>query len=508
MGSQSVWLISFNLTERVEASLEMGRAIVAWENIGDLRGFESREALHFALAADEPSRDEDVVAAWASQLWAFYTHIRPGDLVVMCCQSSPPRVSIGRVTGDYTYDASQPPEMRHARPVEWLTVKAPVSSFGSDIRGAVRSVMGVARVEDAHIADRLAEFVAIGYDPGRQDQVYQTPELLIKAAFNQPPEKPLTVTIRALLRTWGFERRTDSAVSAINHGLATSELSTRPPFAQPPKLENEVAIVKARQSPSGCGDDQSQETLSSPRMTQPVSSIASPIVTIRLGQNLDLAMSRMTEKRFSQLAVVNDKKHLLGAVSWDSIGRARLARREPTLRDALYTPETVRPDADVRDKADVIVQHGFVFLTNDKGGVSGIITAADLADRFHAIVRPFIDIEEAEILLRNTVKRHLTLEEVKPHLLHPDAVNKIDDISFGSYEYIFKKTDLWQKLGWNVNKNHLVGLIKTVCDARNELMHFAPDPLPQSQEDAISGLLELLRPLAGGFARLKSRETK
>jgi restriction system protein len=49
------------------------------------------------------------------------------------------------------------------------------------------------------------------------------------------------------------------------------------------------------------------------------------------------------------------------------------------------------------------------------------------------------------------------------------------------------------KIGWNLDRQLFLDLLKAVNQIRNETMHFSPDPLTQVQLDQLNGFVGLLR---------------
>lgn len=99
-----------------EQMLSEGVMAIGWDELGDLRDYESRDEISERLLELEPDRrrpSNDTLACWE-----FAREIRPGDIAVakggMRCV-----LGFGVVRGEYEYDAKQQ-SFRSRRDVEWL----------------------------------------------------------------------------------------------------------------------------------------------------------------------------------------------------------------------------------------------------------------------------------------------------------------------------------------------------------------------------------------------------
>jgi 5-methylcytosine-specific restriction protein B len=100
---------------RWAAFYDEGIIAIGWDEIGDLKQFETRAVLQEAIRhAYETDRDptNDSLACFQ-----FCRDVAVGDLVYVK-QGRDRILGVGRVTGEYTYDASRP-DYRNVRLVEW-----------------------------------------------------------------------------------------------------------------------------------------------------------------------------------------------------------------------------------------------------------------------------------------------------------------------------------------------------------------------------------------------------
>ncbi|MEU8387491.1 CBS domain-containing protein [Micromonospora sp. NPDC048843] len=214
------------------------------------------------------------------------------------------------------------------------------------------------------------------------------------------------------------------------------------------------------------------------------------MVSVRPTDSIVLARTLMLRYNYSQLAVIDDDGTFQGAISWESIAKAQMAHQAvPTVDQAKQTVPDAAYDELVLPRIDEISSRGFIFIRSRDGKtIAGIVTAADLTNRFGEIARPFTMIEECERRLRRRVKRIAAdIIEAATNKRHKDA----GSLTLGAYVHVFKDEKHFLLLDWPLDHAQFVQQVKDVADIRNKMMHFSPDPIP-SEWGAIDGLLAML----------------
>lgn len=94
---------------------------IGWPNIGDLSSItyskESKENIHKILEEKYPSNPANIGNA-TQQIFNFVAKIEENDLILAADGAT--ILGVGKVTGEYLYDASS--DFPHRRPVEWLSL--------------------------------------------------------------------------------------------------------------------------------------------------------------------------------------------------------------------------------------------------------------------------------------------------------------------------------------------------------------------------------------------------
>jgi restriction system protein len=485
--------------EREEMALGRGLVIAGWEELGDISRCESREGLRQVLTATYPEVSDKVIGNWTGQLWRFRDQIKAGDFVVMPLHTRPGRVAVGRIIGPYEYRASEPQGFRQVRPVEWLQTDIPREVLRPDLRASITSLLTVCGLTRNDAARRVAYLAERRADPGIDGgEKITTWEELLEDAASRTAEDARHLTIRNFLEHWGQTRRSGGVVAMIKDDLADQGLTTRPPFTDG-SVDDEIVIVGVAAEPGASvqEDDDTEDVFQQAPVTLRIGSLPpAKLVSIPPSSSLIYAKTLMLNRQYSQLAVIDEGGRLLGAVSWESIGKAQIAVKNPSLADTIAPATVVDHDALLLDQIAVIYDRGFVFVQNaDRSQVNGIVTAADLTRQFGNLARPFVLIEEAENRLRRRAGEVFTVDELRAAspANRRSRVNNAADLTLGTYAYLMRPKENWAKVQWNVDHEYFIERLLEVVEVRNELMHFTPDPLSSEQYATVEGLLEILR---------------
>ena len=498
--------------EREEVALREGIAVVGWPGIQDLSGIESREQLKSTLRRAYPDRSNSVIGNWAGQLWRFLRRIEVGDLLVIPLKSG--HLAIGRVSGPYQYRADAPEGERHTRPVTWLRTDLPRKQVEPDLLNSLGSLLTIFGLRRHGAARRLQKLAEEGIDPGRGpsddvDAAAVSREEFLEQAANDQDHEPPRLTIREFMAMWKAARRTDGAVARIEADLAEHGLTTVPPFTEG-WIDNTIKVVRVAggPEPAAAGEQPAAEADTETETDEMVASDLPPVsfrvgdlrsatggvASVRVTDSVHAAVTMMLGDNYSQLAVLDGSDMVIGAVSWESIGKARLAVAEPTLAEVTTVARVVEYHEDLLSQIAQIYSVGYVFVRgSDHKTLTGIVTAADLTLQFGTISRPFVLIEEVERRLRRRVDEQVPLDSIKAAGRNPNKVESAADLTLGNYERLLAKDDNFSRLGWPLDETLFIARLSAVRKTRNELMHFSPDPLADAQLAEIEGFLNILR---------------
>ncbi|MEV4440021.1 CBS domain-containing protein [Streptomyces sp. NPDC049577] len=334
----------------------------------------------------------------------------------------------------------------------------------------------------------------------------------LKSAWRQAQQgSPVTLTVRELLGRWGAARRGyriswEIATDLINHSLFTS------PDFDAVGLDAEVRLISA---PADTTDDGGQEAGKAVPAPVPavvhdddddddpaagltvgnLPSALAGVVAVSPTATFEEAITRMAINDYSQLPVLAGKHNLRGAVTWESITRARHADPGAPFSKAIVRAHDVPYDHHLTDVLPLLAGVGFVLVTDQNRAVAGIVTAHDVATAYGEMATPFFLIGEFDQRLRRILAGAFELDYVAD-VCAVDGKRRItsfDDLSMGDYQRLLERKEAWDTLGWPLDRKVFVARVDELRKARNDLMHFNPDPLPEGTVHKIRQMIALLR---------------
>ncbi|WP_416975595.1 CBS domain-containing protein [Streptomyces sp. 4F14] len=430
-------------------------------------------------------------------------------------------MAVGRGTGPYEYRSGAAAETRHVRRVEWIVRDIDRKAIQSDLVDSMGSLLTVFELTRFAAADRVALLADGRPDPGRPDAdefaaTLTEPAKLYEEVRRRGTDQPVTLSIRDFLAIWGAQRRYPAVIDQIESDLESGGLVTVPPFTEG-TLDSQITVLAGGWEPDESGTSffgrvhvgtntlagqvvghPTDEDTEPPAVAYLVSNLDSANrmpECVRASDSLDSATTLMVLRNFSQLPVLDADGRLSGVVSWESIGKARMANRTPDLRAATVRGQEADRSDDLLNWVETIQQSGYVVVRDHDHKVCGLITAADLTVQFGTRIRPLVLLEEIEQRLRRMVDRCIPLDRIRAIVPGRRAarVHSAADLTLGDYRYLFLEPENWTALGWIVDQQYFLAALEECRNFRNAVMHFSPDPITEDQLVPAQGLLDLLR---------------
>ena len=165
---------------------------------------------------------------------------------------------------------------------------------------------------------------------------------------------PAVLTVRTLLRSYGYERRARFVVGLIRNKLEELGLETDPDFEYW-YIDGELSITKITTQGTAETWHRSDPTV---RIGVLEAANRKP-TSVKPDEDLSVATTKMQMNDFSQLPVMSGERSLKGIVSWESIGRRITLGQHCTLvKDCMDEAEQIGIDAPLLDAAEGIAKHG------------------------------------------------------------------------------------------------------------------------------------------------------
>lgn len=342
-------------------------------------------------------------------------------------------------------------------------------------------------------------------------------------------ERTRAIKLRSLLNWFGAQRRGANVCVDIRGALKKVRLVTEPDFATV-NIEGLVrfkpAMVRGRNkttatkpsSTSGVGASADEEIKKAaeidlcdptPRIGT-VFELKKPVAVTR-NDSLEKAVTIMANRDFSQLPVMNGDRHVDGIVSWRSIGDAIHVHKKAcsVVGDCIETDgyDVVPSDCSLPKALKTLAGNDLVLVKDETNKIIGIVTHADIAEKYHELAEPFLLIGEIENNLRQLIRLANFTTELIIGAKNPADKNRkvesVSDLTFGEYVQLLDDSENWKKVHLGLSRSEFMKEIKAVNKIRNEVMHFDPDPLEKEKLETLKRTAKMMR----GFKLFSKKAT-
>ena len=300
------------------------------------------------------------------------------------------------------------------------------------------------------------------------------------------------LTVREFIGKFRWARRRSRLVNHVRNRMDELGLRTNPDF--------EVTYIDAAISIEMDSEASDTETERPPDPTHRIGMLDAAnnteLLSVKPESRLNVATTIMQIHDYSQLPVMQNEHNLKGIVTWQSIG-ARLSHGKKCefVQNCMEPAQVTSITAPLFDAIGTIVEHGYVLVRDVDNSITGIVTASDLSNQFMTMAGPFLLIGEIEGHLRQLIHRKFTPLELKSASLTPENIEGAADLTLGDYYQLLGKQENWRKLALHIDRYEFIQHIDRVREIRNDVMHFDPDGLEET--DA-----KLLRDVARFFEDL------
>lgn len=344
----------------------------------------------------------------------------------------------------------------------------------------------------------------------------------IHNALKSDPTEPQRYTVREILGWFGYRRRARLNRLDVSNAFRSKGLTTVPDVNAVHidstvliklKADSQKAIpTKATETATSAesdedagvdsgspGDDsQPDDSADIANLVSRLRSANREVTSVSPSDTFDKAITTMLLNDYSQLPVMTTRTKVKGMISWQSIGQSLSQGVQPgRVQDCMTTNyREVRADSRLLDVVDEIVDNGAVLVVGSDSQLQGIITTADLSEEFKKLAEPFLQIGEIEQHLRNLLS-HLDGVELQKFTDPSDekSVGEISDLALGEIIRILQNKEVWETVDVNLDRKVLVNRLEEVREIRNQVMHFDPDGLDESQLELIRGVSKMLHEL-------------
>lgn len=306
------------------------------------------------------------------------------------------------------------------------------------------------------------------------------------------------LTVRELLSYFYQARRSKQVTPWIRRNLSSLGLECYPDF-ESVYIDATVEIrklptLKSQKQHSATGliptndlDSVTRDPV--PRITLLPAANRIP-VSVNRDADLNRAVTLMLMHDFSQLPVMQNERDVDGMISWRSIITTQIFSTKPsTVRDCLIREVSiVSYDTPLFNAVKTILDQEVVLVRGVDKKIVGLVTVTDIGEQFIALAEPFLILEQIENHIRAWLDGCFTVEQLKATLDPSDTkreVEVISDLTFGEYVRLLEKPEHWQTLNLSLDRSTFTNRLDEVRRIRNDVMHFDPDGISESDLDTL-----------------------
>ncbi|MFG3242195.1 CBS domain-containing protein [Streptomyces sp. NPDC048157] len=325
------------------------------------------------------------------------------------------------------------------------------------------------------------------------------------------------IPVLELMALFGTRLRNDLTVPRVEQALKDVGLATLPYFANCSNSADIHIVPWQQAAPQESVEEESADD------AEELPSGGLPARPLRIGDipsavgglfsvTPDTALTEVTylmrTKKYSQIPVIEGGSTLHGVVTWSSVAKVYETTSAAVLAEAMVDDA---PVVDVRHDFFTLLPRvsndDYLLVRANNGTFCGIVTAADITDRFGTTAWPFFVVGEIESRLRKCLGAKLDADAIRA-VQGPSAAKKtglITDLMFNGYVKLLdgdqqnpalraRSDDNWRALGWpGVDRGQFVRQLDRVRVIRNSIAHFDAEPLTAKLADELREFAGLLR---------------
>jgi predicted transcriptional regulator len=314
-------------------------------------------------------------------------------------------------------------------------------------------------------------------------------------------EDPEEVSVRELLEWFEAQRRGYWIVMQIRGALKDYNLATSPDFRYA-YLDGYITFQRAdevQQEESEAAEAAMDPARDPAYRIGKLASANKVPLSVKPDATIAAAITFMLLYDYSQLPVMTSEREVKGMISWRSIGSRLSLQKECTCaRECMEPHAEISSDASLFEAIHVIVDKDYVLVRGSDRTINGIVTTSDLSLQFRQLSEPFLLLGEIENYIRKMIKDRFTKEELA-EAADPEGrdreIETAADLTFGEYIRLLENLDRWEKLGLSIDRVVFTRDLDRIRVIRNDVMHFDPDGIADSELETLRGFARFLKTL-------------
>lgn len=342
---------------------------------------------------------------------------------------------------------------------------------------------------------------------------------LAEIATDVQNAKEVAVSPREIIGWFGAKRRGVNVVAMIREAFKQKNLITNPDFEYE-YIDGLVIFQLASNAESPSAPEPDSETDdSSSFLEEPSTLLNEGLITTdptyRLGKlpaanhkpvmvhpddSINKAVTLMMEHDFSQLPVQRNVSSVEGMFTWESLANRLHFGHSPTkVGECMERAHVISSELSIFDAVAEVTQNNVVLVRANNKLITGIVTTFDLSRQFRQLGEPFLLLGEIENQVRRILDGCFTLEELTKIRDETDTdreVTSLSDLTFGEYLRLIENGENWGKLAMPLDRPEFVKKLDDVRVIRNNVMHFDPDGIDDSDIDTLRKFARFMQRIA------------
>tara|TARA_R110000868_G_scaffold408656_1_gene692116 strand:- start:277 stop:969 length:693 start_codon:yes stop_codon:yes gene_type:complete len=202
--------------------------------------------------------------------------------------------------------------------------------------------------------------------------------------------------------------------------------------------------------------------------------------------SIEKAKTLMLLNDYSQLPVLNKNSKIEGGISWKSIGKSEsIGKKGGNVNEYMEEPVIIKDSGDFLKYIKLVAKKDYVFVTNYKNELKGIITTYDMTLYFRDFITPFLKLG----IIEDSIRRMITKNALK---IPKDK--DVNELVFSQYSTIFLDDYNWSKLNFPlIDQSVFIEKLNQIRLIRNKVAHYKPDPLKSSEHFVIESFTEIIK---------------
>jgi len=322
-----------------------------------------------------------------------------------------------------------------------------------------------------------------------------TKDELLEKTKGITDKKGIKITPRQLLKCFGQERRTKYNNYQIKQFLNENELITSPDFlsvymdAQIELKKKPKVRVKKGEPAIEVEEDEIMDYDPVSRIQLLPSANRVPI-SIKKEATLLEATTTMLLHDFSQLPVMSSSRQVDGIITWETIGNNLIHGGEKkTVKECMKKDVAIIENTTTLFKAvKIIIEKGVVLIKNQVNEISGLVTTTDIGEQFVTMSEPFLILEQIENHIRKLLDGKFSIDKLRSISVEEESTRKIEsisDLTFGEYVRLMENPSNWEEMKLSIDRATFVKRLEEVRRIRNDVMHFHPDGISETDFETL-----------------------